>query len=388
MKIPDVSRCARVATIALALLLPLGPVLADTVWLEDGSIVKGEILEIKDDDLTMDTGFAGKISIDLGEIVSMRSTHEMTITFNDDSERTGYIRKLPDGRVYLAETPPAAPAAAAAAPGAAVTAAVADTPPSDAEIGPDDLLDVSSIHTMQQKRTFFWYTSDIALGFTGASGNTETTSGNISGAIRPRFGKNLVDVDGQANTQEADGETTASNWRTQLMYTRELTTRWGATGFIGFENDEKQDLSLRSIFGAGISRLVFDTSKTHLDAFLGPAYVRESYELPDGADPSLFETGRTYGAIRWQSSYTQDLVTSDYQLYHNHRLTQGIISETHFIALTTTGLNIDFIGDFDIQLELQFDYNSQPAGGSDKQDLRYLVKLKYDFEGDQDDWFK
>ena len=46
-------------------------------------------------------------------------------------------------------------------------------------------------------------------------------------------------------------------------------------------------------------------------------------------------------------------------------------------------------GDFSLKLELQFDYNSDPASSNaEKQDVRYFVKLGYDFEGDQNDWFK
>lgn len=376
------------ATMALTLLLPACLARADTVWLKDGSIVKGEILEVNDDHLKIDTDFANEISIDLGDIDSLRSTHEMTITFSDESERTGYLRKLPDGSVYLSQTPPPDPASDAAT--AAVPAGVpsAEALPGNDDVEPDDLLDLSSIHKMEQKKAYFWYKSNFALGVSGASGNTETANANISGAIRPRFGKNLIDIDGQANYQDSEGETTASNWRTQLMYTRELTMKWGATGFVSFENDEKQDLSLRTAIGAGASRLIRDTSKTHLDVFLGLAYVKEGFELPDGGDPLLFESSSTYGAIRWQANYTQDIVSDDYQFYHNHRLTHGVISETQFLALTTTGLNIEFIGDLDIQLELQFDYNSDPTGGTKNEDLRYLVKLKYDFEGDQNDWFK
>jgi len=403
------------AAMAFAFTLQPRPADADTVWLKDGSIVKGEILEITDDDLKIDTDFADEIAIDLGDIDSMRSTREMTITYSDDSERTGYLRKYPDGRVYLSDAPPPAPAPAAAAPSAAPTAdeaaavtavaAGADAPPTADEVSADDLLDLSAIHKMEQKKTYFWYKSNIDLGIGGASGNSDTANGNISGAIRPRFGKNLIDIDGQANKQESDGTTNASNWRTQLMYTRELTTRWGATGFVSFENDEKQDLSLRTTLGAGVSRLIVDTSKTYLDGFLGLAYVNEGYEQCDPfLDPPIntvpnpnctpqdlleFESSRSYGAVRWQANFNQDVWSDDIQFYHNHRLTIGVIQESQFIALTTTGIDFDIFGDFSLKLELQFDYNSDPASSNaEKQDVRYFVKLGYDFEGDQNDWFK
>lgn len=383
---------------------------ADTVWLKDGSIVKGDVLEISDSHLEIDTDFAGDINIDLDDIDSVRSYREMTITFTDDSERTGYLRKMPDGRVYLSATPPPDPSAATAAgtgdfltdsPETLEAAAGAVPAPRPDPENDAELLDLSSVHKMARTRPYFWYESNIDLGVNAASGNSQTAAANISGAFRPRFGKNLIDIDGQANYQEANSDVTAANWRTQINYTRELTTRWGATGFLSFENDEQQDLDLRTTAGLGMSHIFIDRSSTYLDGVLGLAYVNEAYECPNadigincnrssGAPPAVdpFETGRQYGAIRWQAGFSQDLWTDDIAFYHRHRLTQGVISERQFIALTTSGLDLDVWGDISLKLELQFDYNTKPVGGNKNEDLRYLVKLSYDFEGDQNDWWK
>ena len=402
------------ATMILNLLLPAGAALAGTVWLNDGSVVKGELVEIKSDHLVIDTGFADEISIDIDDIDAVVSTKEVTITFTDETERTGYLRKTSDGNIYLSEGPPPDPSAAPAAAPKVADGVPAEAPagtddppavpvplpaPTPAEAAPviaappppppsTDLVNLDDIHKMEQTKPYFWYESNIDLGVSAASGNTEQTTANISGAVRPRWGKNLVDIVGQANRQEGDDETTASNWRVQTTYTRALTTKWGASGFASFENDEKQDLDLRSTLGAGLARRVFDPPPTYLHVLLGLAYVNETYELPTDNPPANFDENRSYGAVRWELDYDRDIYTDDVVFYHNHRLTQGVIQETQFIALTTTGLDFGLIGDLSLKLEFQFDYNSQPAGNNDHQDQRYLVKLSYDIAGDETDWIK
>ncbi len=50
-------------------------------------------------------------------------------------------------------------------------------------------------------------------------------------------------------------------------------------------------------------------------------------------------------------------------------------------------MKFDLFDDFDLKLEVEWDYASDPAPGVLKNnDLRYVVKLDYSFEGDETDW--
>ena len=68
-------------------------------------------------------------------------------------------------------------------------------------------------------------------------------------------------------------------------------------------------------------------------------------------------------------------------------LTIGL-TESQFVAQTDQGLMFDLINDFYLKLAFEFDYNREPADGAKTNDYRYLVKLGYDFSGDQNDWWQ
>ena len=105
-------------------------------------------------------------------------------------------------------------------------------------------------------------------------------------------------------------------------------------------------------------------------------YVDENYEDGD----------RRFAGLLWALDFEQDLYTEDLQLYHNHKLIAGL-SESRMIVQTATGLKFDLIDDFDLLLEAQVDWNSEPAADAKESDQRYLVKIGYTFEGDENNWW-
>jgi hypothetical protein len=115
-----------------------------------------------------------------------------------------------------------------------------------------------------------------------------------------------------------------------------------------------------------------------LKVSLGPAFVDENFK---GSDDD-----RQFAALRWTLDFDQDLWSPDVSIYHYHRVTMGL-TEDQFIILTVQGLRLGLIADLALLLEFQFDHNENPADDAKPDDYRYLVKLAYDFKGDQNDWW-
>jgi hypothetical protein len=54
---------------------------------------------------------------------------------------------------------------------------------------------------------------------------------------------------------------------------------------------------------------------------------------------------------------------------------------------TKTGIEFDLAWDFTLTAEFQSNWDNEPAAGIKEWDTRYILKIGFEFEGDQKDWF-
>jgi putative salt-induced outer membrane protein YdiY len=282
----------------------------------------------------------------------------MTVEYEDGREVDGIIDTSAEGVVTVREeTPPEAPDESAAAPPTAL-----------------DLLDVKEI---REVTPYFRYVGNLDFGLNISKGNSDNENINLSALIAPSFGRNTIAVDGHWNRGKADGELNASNWRINAQYEREFLKRWFFLAFNSYEADKLQDLNLRISAGAGFGYKFFEPNPTLLKVSLAPAFVDENFK---GTDDD-----RQFAALRWTLDFDQDLWSPDVSVYHNHILTAGL-TESQLILLTAQGLKFGLISDLALKAEFQWDYNREPADDAKSSDYRYLLKIAYDFGGDENDW--
>lgn len=364
------STSCRRAIVAIVLLVWLvlavaGDARADTVHLTNGDVVTGTILELDDDEIVFDAALLDEVRIEIEDIAYLETSRPVSIQYGDGREVTGYVVRE-HGQMVLR---PERPEAAADEPGVDTEANGAAT---DAPV-----VTLGELFKLEPVETYYRYEGELDVGINVASGNTDQSSFNVSGMIAPSFGKNTVRLSGQLNRTVSDGDTTASNWRIDGSYEREFTRRWRAVALNRYENDKFQDLDLRVTAAAGPGyTLLF--AQPSLDVFLAPAYVHETF---DGGEK------RDFAALLWGLNFAYDVPRPDLNFYHTHSISVGV-TESQTVALTTTGFKWEIIGDLDLKLEYQVDWNSKPAAGADEFDQRYLVKISYDFEGDENDWWR
>ncbi len=364
--------------VATCLGFALGPAaanraLADTVRMKNGDVVTGEVIEFRSDELLIDPDFTDEIKIELEHIESIETTRRMTIRYDDGTEVRGYLFLDADGNVRVRDTAPTEIKRPADGKEDAKGPAVL---PDGAE---GLLVDWNNLYRMEQTKTYFHYEANIDLGINAASGNSDSSSVVLSGLLAPSFGNNAFTFKGQLNRATSEGDTTASNWRIDGLYEREVRPRLAIAAINSYEQDRLQDLDLRLTFGIGTTYKIFEPDPTLLKVGLFPAFVDEDFSTND--DDTQF------AALLWTLNFAQDVFSDDFSFYHDHKVTTGV-TESGVIVLTTTGLKFELIADFSLLLELQYDWRSDPAEDASGTDRRYNVKLSYDFEGDETDWWR
>lgn len=426
------------AVLVICLAGPLVPkAAADTVKLSNGDVVTGTVKKVTDGNLIIKTEYAGEIKIEAKYVVGVTTEKPFTVRWNDGSEKVGRLLitshdqiDVVDSATPLPETQQAAapaeeaPAETAQAEPETVTADVdeaiadiddeadqllaeaepADAPTeelTDAKIaaaeataaakeyaaekgeGPvaaeEGKVNMSDVAWIKPIAPYYRYEGSFNVGFNAARGNTDTTDAHIDGRIVPSFGRNTIAFGGEYNKSEAEGVVNKSNWTIRAEYDRDfgVRRRWYATLFNTYENDELADLNLRVTAGAGVGYRFFTERPTLLRISLGPAYVSEDYAA---------QADRQFLGLRWNLNFEQDLWTEDLTFYHSDTMTLGL-SEKQYVLRTTTGIKMKLIADFTLSAEFKYDYNAEPPPDTLKTDTYYILKIGYDFRGDENDWF-
>jgi len=351
-----------VLTVAASSMAVVDTSQAGMVRLKNGDVVSGKILKVSGGDIIVDTDYAGEVTIDADSVVDLQSDRPLTVEYEDGREVNGYIDVGPDGQLVAREAAPAKDAA---------------------EVSPDEaaameLVNLTDIKDIHEVHPYFRYTANVEFGLSIAKGNSDNENINLAASFVPTFGKNTIALDGQVNRGKSDGEVSESNWRINGQYEREFWDRWFWLLFNSYEHDSLQDLDLRITAATGVGYKFFEPDPTLLKVALGPAFVDENFK---GSDDD-----RRFAALRWTLDFDQDLWSPDVSIYHNHQMTIGL-TEDQFIILTKQGFKFSLIADLALLLEFQFDHNQNPADNAKPDDYRYLVKLAYDFKGDQNDWW-
>ena len=95
---------------------------------------------------------------------------------------------------------------------------------------------------------------------------------------------------------------------------------------------------------------------------LGPGYQTEEID-------NVTETGKL---IDWRLRYEQDIFTGDLELFHSHQLYQNLQGRENLVFISQTGVRYEITDDIYLNTQINYDYDSKPAKGTDGEDLTFL----------------
>ena len=139
---------------------------------------------------------------------------------------------------------------------------------------------------------------------------------------------------------------------------------------LGFEQDEIDELDLRTTAGVGLGHQPFDGDDLNLQYVLGPSYLREEFESGNTEDSI---------AVRWALDYDQKVWDDVLQLFHNHELLVPSDETDAYIFDSKTGLRVPLKKGLVATAEIDFERDNAPEPGIEKDDTTYALKLGYEW---------
>ncbi len=314
----------------------------DSVKLENGNLVTGEIKELRQGQLKYSTDSMGTVYIEWDEVIQLTG-------------KARYRVETTDGRLHFGSITPGTDA------GSMIVVANGET----TQLEVAEVFRITPIKTGWRDKI----DSDIAVGYryAKASDVEEITLGYDGTLITDRYR-----LDFGANGRSTDdGEDTTTQWLAfaDLRRWRENRNYWLATG--GAEQNDELGIDLRVIAGAGLGRRLRQTTRWQLSAEAAP--IVNYTENGDGSsDTELEALLRANWQIYIYNSPKRSLQTT-------LALFPGITEAGEYRSAFDITLRQEFIKDlfWDLSFYHQYDSDVQDEDASSSD---YGVKTSIGFE--------
>ena len=315
----------------------------DEILLKNGSRVIGTVTASRDGVVTIDTDFAGTLSISAEEIQSMRSQDSLVV-------------QMADGQIF--ENKPIL------IEGEQVTVTQGDGLEQNYA-----LADVLLVNPEPWELGHgYKATGGVSFAFVMQRGNTETDEldyrlESIWRSIRDRY---TVRLDGEFD--ENSEAKIADNWKVVGKYDYFLEDRWYTGVNFSAEQDEFRDLDLRYYVGPYIGREFYVEPIFTLEAEIGLAYVNEDFATAEDDD---------YPGANWSVRMTSNYLGSDSKLYLNHDAIWNLDTTSDIILNTAVGLSFPLLGSLEAAAEILYEYDSGALDGIEELDETYNLRIGY-----------
>jgi putative salt-induced outer membrane protein YdiY len=330
--------------VALGLALA-GPAAADEILLLNGDRLSGKIVGAAGGKLTIKTDAAGDVTVDLAKVKTF-STDEPTVFKVGDTTLRSRAAAGADGTVQIAP--------------------VAGEPPQVVA-----LKDVTQINPPPPK----WTGSLLANGMI-TRGNSETTNlGASLNAVRRSEQDRITLEAGVAYGREKDRDTgiesdTVNNMFGFGKYDYFLSKKLYLYGSVRAERDEIADLDLRFTPSVGVGYQWYETPTFNLSSEAGLAWVYEDYREQGSSDHFA-------ARLAYHVDWTPHKAV---KLFHNLEWLPALDEPFDNYNLNAdAGVRATIVQSFFAEAKVELRYDSTPAPGKEKDDLRFLFGLGWTF---------
>jgi hypothetical protein len=221
-----------------------------------------------------------------------------------------------------------------------------------------------------------WHGSIVGSGVL-ARGNTDTLTIGVAAAAELRRDNEFVDdrlsLGGGyyfGTTGKGDSTlTTTDNWNAWGKYDRFWTEKWYGYATMKAEHDRIALLNYRLTPGVGVGYQWIEQPDFHFNTEVGVTYVYED-----------FTTGEQDDFVALRLAYHVDKKLNEtVGLFHNLEWLPAFDDPGNYVLTTDAGIRADMTKTLFTEFKIEYKRDSQPAEGSLKNDLKYILGVGWAF---------
>lgn len=345
------------ATAAFCFLTVHSGASADQIRMKNGDVLTGKIIKKETDRVIFKTSYAGDIPIQWAEIVNVVSDQPVQIVLLDGTSVKGQLVETDSGSAKVAFAQVKNEPQQESMP-------VEEMPEANFDLESAKYINPTPDLTGEGMR----WSGNINAGGSLTNGNSETKQIRFEAETIARALNQRYTVGGNFNRAEDHGADTLFNSRAYAKYDHFFSRKWYGYANVGLENDRFRDLRLRSTVGAGSGYQLFEQPDLNLSLEGGLNYVNEDYYL---------EEDDGYPGLRWALRYDQLFFGGKTKFFHEHEVLVGLKEINQTLLFSKTGFRFPLLFDFNASAQFNFNWDSTPAEGREREDSTLLFTLGY-----------
>lgn len=303
---------------------------ADYVILTNGDKISGKIVGKRYGKLEVETGYAGKIKIKWNEVAKVSTESPMQVRLNTGETYYGALNSTNKDQVSIATA-------------------------EDSETVTLDRIAFMGTAQKTAKKTSV-YRGNIAATGQIEAGNSPLKEFEISVLAVMTRESNRYTLDWMFDWQEKQSDTTKFKTRLRLQMDHFISAKQYMYARSMFEQDRFKDIKLRTTLGGGYGYQLFETEKLMFSLEGGVNYVLEKFYDSD-------ENNR-YPAFAFRADYEQRFFNEYLTLFMNESLNFSPASNGNSFNYFRTGVRLPLFDHFNLTLQYENDWESNPAPGT------------------------
>jgi putative salt-induced outer membrane protein YdiY len=318
---------------------------ADEVVFNNGDRLSGKIVSADGGKLVIETTVAGKVTVDLSNVKTFSTDGPVELRLKDGSTVKDSIGAgEADGQVATKGS-------------------------GDVAAQPLPIANIAKINPQEK------WTGSIVAGALITRGNSDTDNVNVSiDAVRRREDDRMTASAGylygrQEDPGTGDDSTTVDNWFVVGKYDYFLSEKLYLYGLGRIERDRIANLDLRVSPSVGVGYQWVERPDLNFSTEAGLGWVYEDFETGDSED---------HFAARF--AYHVDKQLNDkVSVFHNLEYLPSLERADDFNVNSDLGLRATLTGNMFGEAKVEWKYDATPAPGADKNDLRWILGVGWNF---------
>jgi len=321
------------------------PLFGGEVVFKNGDKLTGKVTALDGGKLTIESAVAGTITVDMANVSTFSTDEPVEIHLNDGTVLKQAVTTSPtEGSIATTQ-------------------------------GSIDAQDVAIADIAKINPPPVKWTGSIQAGALITRGNSKTDNVSVGFDAMRRAEKDRITASGlylygrQEDPNTGDDSTTTDNWYLTGKYDYFLTEKLYWFSALRVERDRIAALDIRITPSTGLGYQWIESDDMNFNTEAGLAWVYEDFENAESND---------YFAAR--AAYHFDKKINDkVDFIHNLEFIPSLEDISEFNLNTDAGLRVALTEKMFSEFKIEWRYDSEPAPGADKNDLRYIVGIGWQF---------
>lgn len=338
-----------------AFLLSAGAAFADRVTTRDGAVLVGTIKVIDAGKITLETAYAGTLTIDAAQVVSFATDNPIFVRLQSGNVMSGQVVATPDHAMSIKN-----------ADGTMTTSIdkVASSW-SPAAKDPEVVRREAEVEALSRHWKY-----QIGTRISGSGGNTKKAAFGLQGSATLQGPQDTLVFYGRVDSESNNDVQTAEEYLGGVRYDSFLYKNVGWYTRAEFEKDEFEGIDFRSTAAGGATYRFLNEDKHKLVGRAGLGYRYQSFlDGTSSEDPSL--------DISFSHSYTAKVWKIDSEISYNPSFNDFGDFLLKHSSIATFPVANSF---WNIGLGLNNDYISEPPAGLDSWNYTWYAALLLNFD--------